>query len=258
MNKLTVIVSGVGFGLIGFAFGVKRGHKLGRDSVKENAKDFDQADVEALVRETDDLISELNEKKSEKDKDEPPKTEKEILETKDLKEDEYVPYYKPEEVAAMEKKWDKAEDFDKISVEFLDEEDEDDDDGAEEAEEEMIRERDAVELYLEENPEPHLITGDQYFENEFLFDQESWTYYKHDDIVVDFHNNIITDPYEIIADLSGQLENEEDDSVIYIRNADRNIEIELILDIEPYAESYAYKRQKLQEMAAAGRLNGES
>ena len=76
--------------------------------------------------------------------------------------------------------------------------------------------------------------------------------------MVDFHNNIITDPYEIIADLSGQLKNEEDDSVIYIRNADRNIEIELILDIEPYAESYAYKRQKLQEMAAAGRLNGES
>lgn len=250
MKKMTVIGSGVGFGLIGFAFGVKYGYKLGQNSAKEN--------VEDLIRETDNLISELKKEEPEEAKDESPKTEKEILETKELKEDKYVPYYKPDEVAAMEKTWDKAEDFDKISVEFVEEDDEEEDDGAEEAEAEMIRERDAVEVYLEENPDPHTITGDQYFENEFMFDQESWTYYKHDDIVVDFHNNIITDPYEIIADLTGELEHAEDDSVIYIRNADRSIEIELILDIEPYAESYAYKRQKLQEMAAAGRLNGES
>lgn len=252
MKKMTVIGSGVGFGLIGFAFGVKYGYKLGQNSTKEN--------IEDLIRETDDLISGLKKEEPEEAKDESPKTEKEILETQELQEDKYVPYYKPEEVEAMEKKWDKAEDFDKISVEFVeeDEEDEEDEDEAEEAEAEMIRERDAVELYLEENPDPHTITGDQYFENEYMFDQESWTYYKHDDIVVDFHNNIITDPYEIIADLSKELENAEDDSVIYIRNAARSIEIELILDIVPYAESYAYKRQKLQEMAAAGRLNGES
>lgn len=248
MKKMTVIVSGVGFGLIGFAFGTKYGYKLGQASMKDN--------VEDLVRETDELISELK-SDPEETKGETPKTEKEILETTKLKEDEYVPYYKPEEVEAMDKKWDKAEDFDKISVEFLEEDDEDIDE-AEEAEEEMIRERDAVELYLEEHPEPHMISGEQFGENEYLFAQESWTYFKHDDIVVDFHNNIITDPYEIIADLTKELDGLEDDSVIYIRNADRNIEIELILDIEPYAESYAYKRQKLQEMAAAGRLNRES
>lgn len=253
MKLLTTAGAGVGFMLIGLGIGYEYGYRKGLRTNQDAVID--------LINSTDELIDsihardEIEEEAPVVEPDEKPKSEKEILETGDLKEEEYTPYFKPEDVES-EKKWDKSEDFDLISVTFAEDEDEGEEETPEEAEARALAEAEAENLaYFGDDSKPYTIEPDVFRENETGYEQDSWTYHSHDGYVVDFSNQVLSeeDVEEYLGDTVKQLENAHDDSMIYVRAPARQTEIELILDTRPFDEVYGGKRERLQRKAAKQR-----
>lgn len=218
-------------------------------------------------------VEEAVAKVGKKDKEEPSQetesvqdpiaAEKELLRS-DLEESDYHNYAAPEE----EKKYDKSEDFDLISVTFpgdpdypkdREESDEDDygewlpddEDGLEDVPDGPSVET-LEELYLE-TKQPHQIEPGEFELNEFKYDQETWTYHEPDDIVVDFCNQRIKPEHlkeHFTDDAFEILRNSHDDTSVFWRSPLHRTEIELVVDKTPFSESVGgFRESKQQEIA---------
>lgn len=249
--------------LLGFGLGVayeKRARFVAED--KERTRRVE----EALAK-----VGKKEEKKESSQKEasaqDPLKAEKEQL-SSDLAEEDYYNYSDPE----PDKKYDKSEDFDRISVTFpgdpdypkdrlpiddLPDSEEDDDDDSDN----RPSVEDLEEMYLE-SKKPHQIEPGEFELNECGYDQETWTYFQPDNVIVNFWNQRIKEPDEFFGNTEEALHilrNEHDDYSVYWRCPLHRIEIELVVDKTPYEESVAGFRERKQQEIAERRLgNGNT
>lgn len=237
MNKLAVIAAGIGFLLIGYGLGFDRA----RRSI--NA----QNELDSLIE----AVTELDSIQAEEDANvaDPEEPEGSIFDTEPA---EFVEY------SEKAKNYDKAEDFDKISVEFVDEEEEDEEGEVEDFEisEDPFSEPPRPETDL--RTEPYTISTEVFLDEERGYEQVSWTYFRQDNIVIDFWNQVIQDPEMFLGNALQMLANAHDDFVLYVRDPKHEMEIELILDLRPIEDSEYGRRARRQKEIAEERRKRES
>lgn len=236
MNKLAVIAAGIGFLLIGYGLGFDRA----RRSI--NA----QNELDSLIE----AVTELDSTQAEEDANvaDPEEPEGSIFDTEPA---EFVEY------SEKTKNYDKAEDFDKISVEFVDEEDEDEEEDEDfEISEDPFSEPPRPETDL--RTEPYTISTEVFLDEERGYEQVSWTYFRQDNIVIDFWNQVVQEPEMFLGNALQMLANAHDDFILYVRDPKHELEIELVLDLRPIEDSEYGRRARRQKEIAEERRKRES
>lgn len=153
------------------------------------------------------------------------------------------------------KNYDKSEDFDRIDVEFPDgyekdetESDEYDVQGDEGPPIEVVEG-----MVLKDRKTSYQIEEDEFALNEVDYDQVSWTYYQHDDVILDFFDIPVDYEDEFIEGAKEVLDKMEDDSSVYWRSPLHRTDVELILNKQPLAESAAGLKELKQTQIAERR-----
>lgn len=81
---------------------------------------------------------------------------------------------------------------------------------------------------------PYILQREEFFNNEMGFDQDTWTYYKGDDILVDETDTPVYNYHENTGPLTFG-HGSGDPSVVYIRNEDLKAEYEVVLNEGHYS-----------------------
>lgn len=231
----------IGSALIGFAAGVKYSNHL--DDVKRQER------IEKVKRNVQ-SVREVDEEPT------PQKTKTEdIFETKTEEKDQ-VDY---SQYLDMSKKYDKSEDFDRISVEFpeIDEEDEEDIDFMYQSDKEKPP-VEVLEAMINDKNTPYQISDNEFMANELDYDQVTWFYYSHDGIVLDFFDNVVDYEDEFIDGARELLDTMQDDDAVFWRSPLHRTEVELILNRTPIAETAVGKKEDKQRAIAERRKKNEN
>lgn len=241
-NGTALAFVAIGSALIGFAAGVKYTNHL--DNVKRQER------IDRVKRNVQ-SVRKVEEEST------PQKTQTEdIFETKTEEKDQ-VDY---SQYLDLSKKYDKSEDFDRISVEFpdIDEDDEDEEDV------DFLYQRDkerppieVVEAMVNKKKTPYQISDVEFMANELDYDQVTWFYYSHDGIVLDFFDNVVDYEIEFIDGARELLDTMQDDDAVFWRSPLHRTEVELILNRTPIAETAVGKKEEKQRAIAERRKKNE-
>ena len=97
------------------------------------------------------------------------------------------------------------------------------------------------ELKRRDPDKPYLITKDEFFENGPNYDQLSFTYYEKDGVLLNQEDEIVDDFRGVGAEnLMRFGHGSEDPNVVYVRNVNANLDFEISLSKDSYAESLGF------------------
>lgn len=240
-NGTTVALVSVGSALIGFAAGLA--FSKHRQDVERKAR---IAEIKSKVEVEQDVVDESTpEKGVETDKD---------LVKNNRTEKEYTNYIE------AAKTYTKSEDFDLIDVTFPDDLDEDGNPMYPENEDEYdtgdneVTPIEALEARMKDREIPKQISVEAFLANELDYDQETWTYYQADDMVLNFFDMPVEREKEFIGNAKELLDKEDDDSSIFMRSLLHRTEIELVLCKQPFEETVAGLKQERKKKVIERRM----
>lgn len=245
-NGAAVTFISVGSALIGFAAGVA--YSKHRVDVERRAR---------IAQVKKNLKVNLESAEAEETPQESPKSEKDMF-VDNRKEEDYYEY------SHTTKKYNKSEDFDLIDVTFPDDLDEDgnpihdfkDEDEYDIDDDEGVASIEVIEAMEKDRRTPKQITSEEFLANERDYDQQTWTYYQSDDVIMDFFDRPVELEDEFVGDAKNVLDTMRDDSSIFYRSTMHRTETEVILNKQPFAETIAgLKEARAKRVVERRKLN---